>query len=59
MVSRPEEVIAQQQQTRLGKNMEPSATAVEVEGVVERGRRWGMGEEEVRGKRSTRKQGWV
>ena len=39
--------------------MEPSATAVEVEGVIEGGRRRGMGEEEVRGKRSTRKQGWV
>lgn len=43
----------------LAKIMEPSATAVEVERVVERGRRWGVGEEEVRGKSSTRKEGWV
>lgn len=53
MVSRPEEVTTQQRQKKMGqrqedltKIMEASSAAMKVEGVVERGRRWGAGEEE-------------
>lgn len=53
MVSRPEEVTTQQRQKKMGqrqedltKIMEASSAAMKVEGVVERGRRWGVGEEE-------------